>query len=394
MDVRIKMKLKVKELMQMYNRGKGTIHTDHSTQRSFIYNDQTVTNKEGQNITRAGDVIKSILERDIQLPALYFWQVEDPENGIVYKENEFNVHDGKQRFLSIYYFIQNEVNTNIRGKQYKCSELPDELQEKLMNYELDIVVRRGTLKEEEQSFLILNSTTVPLTDYETIRGAYYGKYIQEFENYINNSKLDNINEIGRGGQAIWLLYLALGCYAKGNESSLQQSKMMVLAIPQLEIVRNYSFDASVNYFDEKLKILNDVLKVLYKTNSERKIFVACQITEYVVYKKYSWPTIFAYYLVGVNNGNDITSWSFDTHKTAINNLFATPKIECDYNRNFDKSYKNILFSKSQRCGACNMVFNFEELTVDHIKPWSKGGRTDMENAQLLCKSCNSSKGAR
>ena len=36
----------------------------------------------------------------------------------------------------------------------------------------------------------------------------------------------------------------------------------------------------------------------------------------------------------------------------------------------------------------------EELTVDHIVPWSKGGRTELSNAQLLCRACNSRKGNR
>jgi len=34
------------------------------------------------------------------------------------------------------------------------------------------------------------------------------------------------------------------------------------------------------------------------------------------------------------------------------------------------------------------------LTVDHIHPESKGGELTMENAQTLCNSCNSRKGAR
>lgn len=42
----------------------------------------------------------------------------------------------------------------------------------------------------------------------------------------------------------------------------------------------------------------------------------------------------------------------------------------------------------QRCGSR------KDLTVDHVYPESKGGEMTMENAQTLCKSCNSRKGAR
>ncbi|OBU85472.1 hypothetical protein MY55_15935 [Chromobacterium subtsugae] len=36
----------------------------------------------------------------------------------------------------------------------------------------------------------------------------------------------------------------------------------------------------------------------------------------------------------------------------------------------------------------------EDLTVDHIKPLSRGGTDDLENLQFLCRPCNSAKGAR
>ncbi|UCR89273.1 HNH endonuclease [Mycetocola spongiae] len=43
------------------------------------------------------------------------------------------------------------------------------------------------------------------------------------------------------------------------------------------------------------------------------------------------------------------------------------------------------------CVACGAG---EELTVDHIHPWSKGGSDDLDNLQTLCNSCNSRKGDR
>ena len=43
------------------------------------------------------------------------------------------------------------------------------------------------------------------------------------------------------------------------------------------------------------------------------------------------------------------------------------------------------------CEDCHQHFRAEELTVDHIRPWSLGGRTELSNAQLLCRACNSRK---
>jgi hypothetical protein len=51
----------------------------------------------------------------------------------------------------------------------------------------------------------------------------------------------------------------------------------------------------------------------------------------------------------------------------------------------DKIYKKCNF-KCVECGST------EDLEIDHIVPFSLGGRTELENLQLLCKKCNLKKG--
>ena len=40
------------------------------------------------------------------------------------------------------------------------------------------------------------------------------------------------------------------------------------------------------------------------------------------------------------------------------------------------------------CPKCGKYFNIERMQADHIKPWSKGGRTTVDNCQMLCADCN------
>lgn len=44
-----------------------------------------------------------------------------------------------------------------------------------------------------------------------------------------------------------------------------------------------------------------------------------------------------------------------------------------------------------RCVQCGST---DDLTLDHVVPFSVGGQTTMENLRTLCRSCNSKKGAR
>lgn len=43
------------------------------------------------------------------------------------------------------------------------------------------------------------------------------------------------------------------------------------------------------------------------------------------------------------------------------------------------------------CPACERRVRIADLTVDHIVPWAKGGMTSRQNAQVICKRCNSQK---
>ncbi len=51
--------------------------------------------------------------------------------------------------------------------------------------------------------------------------------------------------------------------------------------------------------------------------------------------------------------------------------------------------RSIVYSKyNNKCAVCETTKN---KTVDHIVPISKGGKTVLNNLQLLCRSCNSQK---
>ena len=57
--------------------------------------------------------------------------------------------------------------------------------------------------------------------------------------------------------------------------------------------------------------------------------------------------------------------------------------------------KSELWGKQEgRCASCNRAVAQRDLTLDHIVPKSRGGGDEKTNMQLLCISCNSSKGAK
>jgi len=79
-------------------------------------------------------------------------------------------------------------------------------------------------------------------------------------------------------------------------------------------------------------------------------------------------------------------------------LEYNPKIELkDNNRMFTHEQRLAIYRKNR--GICQLKIKcdgkkceWDNWEADHIIPWSKGGKTIVENGQVSCPECNSSKG--
>ena len=59
-----------------------------------------------------------------------------------------------------------------------------------------------------------------------------------------------------------------------------------------------------------------------------------------------------------------------------------------------RTHKHTLYGKQEGlCAGCRVMFPFRNTTVDHIVPQSRGGSDHIDNLQLLCGACNSTKGS-
>lgn len=376
----------VREIIDMINRGE--LNYNQSTQRKFVYASIEAQLPCGKT-TKSGSLINAILEEGIQLPAVYFWY--NTETG------KLNIHDGKQRLLSLYYFIQPnsqyDISTIRNGKPTIFDALSDKDQEKLLNYTFDIVERSGTSVEEERSFYLINTNSVNLTSYECISGMLHGTFLSEFESYIDcmSKTMDYVNPVNRGEQAYKFLLAMFNLH--DSKKAASNDKSMLNLSDAIRPLRNNIFEAKDFSFNEIIYVFNELSRAT-KIKEDRAIAIAT----YIVRSGYRADDIVDYYRRCMKEINDISSWDIATHKTFID-AFVNG-LQLDPQRNFTKDIKDELYRRSPRCahisddGTRCAESAYNKLEVDHILPWSKGGRTKLDNAQLLCKSHNTSKGNR
>ena len=53
--------------------------------------------------------------------------------------------------------------------------------------------------------------------------------------------------------------------------------------------------------------------------------------------------------------------------------------------------RNVAIRDDRRCQYCNETVSYDDQTLDHVLPRSRGGKSTWENLVLACKPCNSKK---
>ena len=71
----------------------------------------------------------------------------------------------------------------------------------------------------------------------------------------------------------------------------------------------------------------------------------------------------------------------------LDNVVTEPRF-------FSFQIRKKMYDDSPICAICkNQIHSLEDATVDHIIPYSKNGKTAVNNGQLSHRSCNASKNA-
>ena len=325
-------------------------------QREFIYKDKT------------RDAVIETIRRGFPLNTMYWAKSEaDP--------NKFEVLDGQQRTLSFCQYVAGEFSVMIDGHPYSFNNLSQIMKDKILDYELMVYLCEGTNDEKLEWFRTINIAGMPLKEQEMRNAIYTGPWLSDAKRYFsrNNGPAYRISkdyvsaEVDRQG----LLEKALKWRSKGH---IEDYMVKHQYDPNANDLWTY-FRSVMNWIEVTFPVLRKEMKSVdwgplydefhentYDTNElEARISELMQNDE--VTKK---AGVYPYVLNG------------DERSLSIRQFLPGQKRE-----QYEKQGGN--------CAICGKHFDIDDMDADHIIPWSKGGKTVMDNCQVLCKTCNIAK---
>lgn len=381
----------------------GDIITNPDYQRDYVYDDK-----------RASKLVESML-MGIPLPTVYFSEEDD---------GSYSVIDGQQRLTSIQRYLKNDFSlcsllelSDLNGQYYK--DLGKQLQKRLKSTTIrTIVLLKQSQELKYEIFARLNQGSVSLKPQELRNCIYRGPFNTLLDDLAQNKLLEILfhdKNLRKSYQERILRFFALRDF-NSYKSSINKTMNSYMH------VHRYDSEEDLQKLKKNFNSTIDIIKQVLGADA----FFAYERESNKLLEKFSGSVYdsiiipFSYF-----ESRDLI-YHADEIRKAINNLkqndsqyredtYASTgskkrvrsrimavtdilhKIIGSYSsekesRTFSDEVKRSLFKPGYICSYCgNEILSIDDAEVDHIIPFSKGGKTDISNAQLLHRHCNREK---
>lgn len=328
-------------------------------QREFVY-----------SVEQSKAVIDTVL-KGFPLNVMYWVEKDD---------GTYEILDGQQRTVSVCRYYMNKFS--IDGKTYYNQ--PKDIQKKFDDYRLMIYICSGTDSEKLDWFKTINIAGMTLKPQELRNATYTGAWLTDAKKYFSKT---NCSAHGKAN-----------AFIKGEvnrQDYLEVALKWICHRDKIEITdymsaKHNSKDADElwQYFESVIDWVNRIFKT-YRINM----------------KGQPWGEYYNQFHKTAFNSKEIedkvcTLMNDEeiTTQKGIYEYVLSGKESCLSLRAFSDKDKNTVFERQMVdktakafCPHCNdktKLFNLSDMEADHIVPWSKGGKTTLDNCQMLCRHHN------
>lgn len=398
-----------------------------------------------QSVWRERDrakLIESIL-RNYPLPAIFLYKREEDGDLVL------DVIDGKQRLESILMFtgeMRGRFETKVMLPDWDHADWIDWrwLRRKgkhhlITSYELPVIEVDGELGDIIDVFVRINSTGKALTQQEKRHARYYNSpFLKEaarlagrLEGYFEKNGTFSAGQLSRMKHVELVCELMLSL-VQGDVLNKKTALDRVMAarsfdgrqlaragrlvtttinrirkmFPQLKSTRFrqvtdfYTLAVLIGKFEQERMILTDRrrnrlawdLLQAFASNVD-------EIRELQRKAKGARPDqeLYRDYLLTVSQMTDDVSQR-RKREQILRGILGSLFARRDEQRGFTAEQRRIIWNSStnRSCSypGCRTKLTWDDFTIDHIHPHSRGGRSELENAALMCRKHNSHKGNR
>jgi hypothetical protein len=380
--------------------------------------------------------------RNYPLPAIFLYRRK--HNGDII----YDVIDGKQRLETILMFtgaiwggkfsakiqLPNEAQSEICDWATLCKR---NLQYLVNGYDLRTIEVDGDPGAIIDLFVRINSTGKALSPAEKRHARYYqsdflraaAKLADKFVPYFQTNKIIGPSQISRMKHVELMCELivsihqgdvinkklALDNMLQANSlSAFETKKAAAKTVSALNRVKNILPDIAATRFN-KLSDFYTLTVLMAKFENEKLaladsrrnrlahdlllIFSSGVDSASQSHKKFKAippnQELYRQYLLTALEGTDDLVHR-RTREQIIRAVLQSLYEQKDVKRSFSLEQRRVLWntSSARKCQSCGKQLTWQDFTIDHIDPYSKGGKTRLENAALMCRKHNAAKGNR
>jgi len=326
------------------------------------------------------EVIYSIINNH-PINAMYF--AENPNDPELFS-TRYNCFDGQQRLISICRFARGDFSIPCEdGRMYYITNLRrayPELYNRFMNYELNIYLTYGDLPHQIAWFKRINTYGERLTDQEIRNVSYTGPWLNDLKRYFSKPNCQGYNLCKE--------------YVTGKTERQELLKEILEWISDGEIdayMQEHRYDQTA---EREWQYVNDVIEWV------KSVFPDRYYREEM--KGIHWGQLYNTFSDCIYDPEEmevqvkeLMSDEEIKNKKGIYTYVLTDDPKYLSLRTFDRAQKRTMYERQDGvCPICGGKFALSQMHADHIVPWSKGGKTILENGQMLCAKCNLKKGNR
>ncbi len=335
-------------------------------QREFIYND-----KEQQA------VIATVLN-GYPLNVMY-WVKRSGD-----AECPYEVMDGQQRTLSLCQYVTGKFAVDFKYFENQ----PADIRKKILDYKLTVYVCEGEQSEKLEWFKTINIAGKPLNEQEIRNAIYAGPFVSDAKKHFSKSNC--------------------GAYRLGkdlvNGSPIRQDffKVALEWIADHE-TRNGKPQNAIGYMSAHQHDLNAIPLWTYFQNVLNWAIATFNMKKFKkIMKGLDWALFYDKFHESAldvkameNQVSELLGDDEIQKPQGIIPYVLTGDEHCLDLRTFSDKVKLAVWEKQHhKCAICGEEFDYSFMEGDHITPWRDGGRTTIDNCQMLCRECNRRKGSK